>query len=161
MTKIIQPARRAGKTRQRLLMQLPRVANRSRKQPFDVYIGRPSRWGNPFTHRPEIARGRPDMIVVPNREAAVQEYRRVLVYERQLLLTRLPALFGKTLGCWCKPEPCHGDVLVEMAELYLEGGICSECGCTENNACFDEDRGPCWWIRPGLCSHCCGPTLPS
>jgi hypothetical protein len=26
----------------------------------------------------------------------------------------LEVLRGKTLGCWCKPEPCHGDVLVEL-----------------------------------------------
>jgi hypothetical protein len=23
-------------------------------------------------------------------------------------------LRGKTLGCWCKPLPCHGDVIVEL-----------------------------------------------
>ena len=24
-------------------------------------------------------------------------------------------LRGKTLGCWCAPKPCHGDVLLEIA----------------------------------------------
>jgi hypothetical protein len=25
---------------------------------------------------------------------------------------------GKTLGCWCKPDACHGDVLLELIEKY-------------------------------------------
>lgn len=30
------------------------------------------------------------------------------------LLSQLPSLYGCTLGCWCKPEACHGDVLISM-----------------------------------------------
>lgn len=26
----------------------------------------------------------------------------------------LDELKGKTLGCWCKPECCHGDVLINL-----------------------------------------------
>jgi len=26
----------------------------------------------------------------------------------------LEKLRGKTLGCWCKPEKCHGDILIEL-----------------------------------------------
>lgn len=37
------------------------------------------------------------------------------------LMKSLPELKGKTLGCWCKPYPCHGDVLVELLN-ELEGG---------------------------------------
>jgi hypothetical protein len=39
-----------------------------------------------------------------------------LVHHRQCLLNALPALRGKNLACWCKPrDPCHGDVLLEIA----------------------------------------------
>lgn len=31
--------------------------------------------------------------------------------------------------------------------------ICLVCGCGENSPCVD-DRGPCWWVGAGLCSHC-------
>jgi len=31
--------------------------------------------------------------------------------KRQLL-----ALEGKRLGCWCKPEACHGDILLELIQ---------------------------------------------
>ena len=27
---------------------------------------------------------------------------------------------GKNLGCWCNPEPCHGDVLLELIDLYTK-----------------------------------------
>ncbi|RKQ95460.1 hypothetical protein [Maricaulis maris] len=33
---------------------------------------------------------------------------------------------------------------------------CRQCGCTEIRACVDE-RGPCWWAEPDLCSHCAAP----
>ena len=29
-------------------------------------------------------------------------------------------LKGKTLGCWCKPEACHGDILLRLIEEYNE-----------------------------------------
>ena len=32
----------------------------------------------------------------------------------------IPLLAGKTLGCWCKPNPCHGDVLVKLVQEHLE-----------------------------------------
>ena len=31
-------------------------------------------------------------------------------------MNRLAELDGKTLGCWCAPNPCHGDVLVRLCE---------------------------------------------
>lgn len=43
----------------------------------------------------------------------------LLKYENWLLenpdlLKSLPELEGKTLGCWCHPEKCHGDILVKF-----------------------------------------------
>jgi hypothetical protein len=34
------------------------------------------------------------------------------------LITELMKLEGKNLGCWCSPEPCHGDILLELIEKY-------------------------------------------
>lgn len=34
------------------------------------------------------------------------------------LVEQLLELEGKRLGCWCKPEACHGDVLLELIEKY-------------------------------------------
>lgn len=35
---------------------------------------------------------------------------------------------------------------------------CGQCGCTDYDACVDEPRGPCWWVKAELCSHCEIPT---
>ncbi len=70
---------------------------------FGVYIGRPSPWGNPFTIGPD-----------GTRREVIEKYREYLLKNSELMAA-LPELRGKTLGCWCAPKPCHGDVLVELA----------------------------------------------
>lgn len=85
-----------------------------KKEPYDVYIGRPSKWGNPFSYKPNtLAKYR-----VKNREESIQKYREWIRTQPQLLAA-LHELLGKTLGCWCKPLPCHGDVLVELINEML------------------------------------------
>lgn len=87
------------------------VVNR-RHDRFDVYIGRPSIWGNPFSHRPGTrARYR-----VASLAEALAQYEVWLKLQRPDLLARLPELRGKVLGCWCKPGPCHGDILARLAD---------------------------------------------
>jgi hypothetical protein len=73
-----------------------------KKEPYDVYIGRPSKWGNPF----EIGRD-------GTREEVIEKYREYILSKPELLKD-LSELKGKILGCWCKPKACHGDVLVEL-----------------------------------------------
>jgi hypothetical protein len=82
-------------------------------RPYDVYIGRPSKWGNLFTHLPHAVKD--GMVLVPTREEAIKRYRAWIQTQPELLKS-LPALKGKTLGCWCKPKECHGDVLKELAD---------------------------------------------
>ncbi len=77
-----------------------------------TYIGRAGRrhawpgsdWGNPFVG----LRG--------DRPAMVRRYREWLP-DRSDLMGRLRSgeLTSRALGCWCAPEPCHGDVLAELA----------------------------------------------
>ena len=69
-----------------------------------VYIGRPGIWGNPFT------------IQKHGRDGAIAEYRKWILRQPDLIKL-LPMLKDKTLGCWCKPEACHGDVLAELADM--------------------------------------------
>lgn len=87
-----------------------RVVNKY-KEPYDVYIGRGSKWGNPFSHR----QGTKAQFVVATREEAIEKYREWLMKQPHLLAS-LNELRGKTLGCFCKPKSCHGDVLVELIE---------------------------------------------
>ena len=77
---------------------------------FDVYIGRKhkdfpegSKWGNPFFLSDES-----------KRDEVLAKYIDWL-YHQDDLLAALPELKGKTLGCWCSPKKCHGDVLAELA----------------------------------------------
>jgi hypothetical protein len=74
-----------------------------KKSAYDVYIGRPSIWGNPFV----IGRD-------GTREEVITKYRAWVVRQPHLM-AQIHTLRGKRLGCWCAPEACHGDVLAELA----------------------------------------------
>jgi Domain of unknown function (DUF4326) len=80
-----------------------RVVHCKRKA-FDIYIGRPSKWGNPFV----IGKDGTRVQVIEKYEAWLRT--------QPDLLAALPELRGKVLGCWCSPQACHGDVLVRLAE---------------------------------------------
>lgn len=87
----------------------PRVVHCKRSR-YDVYIGRPSKWGNPF----EIGRD-------GTRAQVIARYERWLRSHPELL-AELDELAGKTLGCWCAPRACHGDLLARLAdELSTHG----------------------------------------
>lgn len=47
------------------------------------------------------------------RAEVLAKYRAWLL-DNPYLLARLPLLKDKVLGCWCKPDTCHGDVLAEL-----------------------------------------------
>jgi len=70
----------------------------------DVYVGRPSKWGNPY----KVGRD-------GTREEVIEKYRAHILASPELLAA-IPELKGKVLGCWCKPQPCHGDILAELAD---------------------------------------------
>ena len=82
-------------------MSTTRVVNRDREE-FDVYIGRPSIWGNPFHIGQDGTRAE----VIAKYEAWIRN--------QPDMMARLPELSGKILGCFCKPLSCHGDVLVRL-----------------------------------------------
>jgi len=76
-----------------------------KKEAFDVYIGRPSKWGNPFVIGKD-----------GDRSEVVKKYKTWLMKQPHLLNSIWEELNGKTLGCFCSPEACHGDVLVEILD---------------------------------------------
>jgi len=92
------------------LKELPRktrVVN-LRREPYDVYIGRGSKWGNPFI----IGRD-------GTREEVLSKHMDYLRHNHDLCAD-LYELEGKRLGCYCKPLGCHGDNLIE--ELARQKG---------------------------------------
>ncbi len=78
-----------------------------RKEKYDVYIGRGSKWGNEFV----IGRD-------GDREEVIRKYRDWIM-KNDYLLSFLGELKDKVLGCYCKPLACHGDVLVELVEKMV------------------------------------------
>lgn len=74
------------------------------KESYDTYIGRGSKWGNPFVIGTD-----------GNREQVIAKYKQWITQGNgKHLLNDLHELYGKTLGCFCKPQACHGDVLIEL-----------------------------------------------
>ena len=82
-------------------------------EPYDVYIGRGSKFGNPFTHLKNTLAPYP----VDSREDAIRAYEYWIQEPSQseLLLAIKSELKNKTLGCWCSPLACHGDILLLIA----------------------------------------------
>lgn len=89
-----------------------------RKADYDVFIGRMrgffAQWaplgqkfdfGNPWRVGPDCSR-----------EEAIRKYRNYF-YQRietdPVFKKEVEALAGKRLGCFCKPQDCHGDVIAQ------------------------------------------------
>ena len=89
----------------------------------NVYIGRKgivfidgvrypkndSIWCNPYKIIGDISR-----------DDAIKKYKTYIIekIKKDNLQNKLLELKGKNLGCWCKPESCHGDVLIELIDMF-------------------------------------------
>lgn len=92
-------------------MSPPIVVNLYREN-FDLYIGRPGAWGNPF----KIGKNGTREEVIELYEFQLrQEIKRKPGLEETIL-----SLAGKRLGCHCSPAPCHGDVIVRIFNEITE-----------------------------------------
>lgn len=83
------------------------------RAPYDIYIGRflnypnarfsQSKWANPYP------------VKLFGRDEALRLYKEHILNTPELY-NSLHELKDKILGCWCKPEPCHGDVLIKLLD---------------------------------------------
>jgi len=89
------------------------------KKPYDVRIDRATMWGNPWSSK-KVNKA---MFTTDSRKESVDNFRAwlkgdgftdVLQEKRQNILDQLETLRGKTLGCWCHPQLCHGEVYIEL-----------------------------------------------
>ena len=82
---------------------MPKVYNKYHKDAPKgaVYVGRPSKWGNPYA-----------IGVNTSREQAIDYYRQFVSKHHDEIRRELR---GKDLVCYCAPLPCHADVLLEIA----------------------------------------------
>lgn len=118
-------------------MSLPTRIQRSRAKGWRmpegaIYVGRPSRWGNPFrvwnngmgwpvVLDPKGTAYLPEQRLTweAARRWAVELHRQWLRYPTRFTIVAPPdltALRGHDLCCWCPlDQPCHADVLIEIA----------------------------------------------
>mmetsp|Transcript_17335 Transcript_17335/g.19317 ORF Transcript_17335/g.19317 Transcript_17335/m.19317 type:complete len:336 (+) Transcript_17335:11-1018(+) len=82
------------------------LVKHSRKQQFDVYIGRPSFWGNPF----KVGKDKDG-----DRHEVTTKYDEWLCAQPDLCARARRELKGKRIACWCHPLKCHGEVLARVA----------------------------------------------
>ena len=85
----------------------------------DVYIGRPSKWANPYTHKDlgkTVAKYK-----VNSRKEAIENFESYI--KESGLINEIQELSGKVLGCWCCKTPsdgsekslvCHGQVIAKI-----------------------------------------------
>ncbi len=74
-----------------------------KKSDYTIYIGRPSKLGNPYKVGTDGSR---DELIIKFKAYAVKH-----------LLNEIRKLKKEDiLGCWCKPENCHGDAIIEIWE---------------------------------------------
>ena len=76
-----------------------------------VYIGRGSKWGNPYRIGPD-----------GDRSDVIAKHERWLKREHELLRS-LDELRGRHLVCYCAPAPCHGDLLLKLANATRDERI--------------------------------------
>jgi hypothetical protein len=76
------------------------------RKPADVaYVGRPSRWGNPYP------------VEVHGRQQAVALFTVYATARAAAEPGWLDPLRGRRLACWCPPgQPCHADVLADLLD---------------------------------------------
>ncbi len=88
-----------------------------KKEKYDVYIGRGSIFGNPYTH---LTLGKTKAgVQVKDRNEAIEKYR-AYFYDRletdEEFLDAVLHLKDKILGCYCAPNACHGNVIAEFLD---------------------------------------------
>lgn len=83
--------------------------------PDIVYIGRGSKWGN-----------KSPMSSSRSREQVIQDYRLQLssqLKSGEITSEDILSLSGKRLACFCKPQDCHGDIIVNSFNWILNKSI--------------------------------------
>jgi len=79
---------------------------------IERYPKQDSKWSNPYPVKGDMTR-----------EKSINKYREYIeekISNKLITIDELKELSGKTLGCWCKPDPCHGDVLVNLFDKYVK-----------------------------------------
>lgn len=77
------------------------------KEKCDVFVGRPSKYGNPY-----------HIGIHGSREEVLELYELHLQNNHHLIKSICRELPGKILGCSCEGFPCHGEILARIANCW-------------------------------------------
>jgi hypothetical protein len=75
-----------------------------KRSPYDVYVGRPGEWGNPFIEGKD-----------GTRDEVIEMFEMWLMAQPDMVAKVKRILKDKILGCWCHPKKCHADILARVA----------------------------------------------
>lgn len=100
---------------------MSRIVVHCKKESYDTYVGRGSRWGNPYSHKPNTKA----LYIVPTLAEAVERFHDYLLGSPDLY-QEVGELRGQVLGCWCAPPGgldaalppdavCHAQILAYYA----------------------------------------------
>jgi hypothetical protein len=131
-------------------MRKTRVVN-IKHEKCDIYIGRGTKWGNPFSWLKTSSAP----VQVKNRKEAIEKCRQWILGDliiRGLIAPTteeiLRELKHKRIGCHCKPQTCHGDVYKEICDNNTLRVSREHLG--------KKDSTPFGWMRPGIMCDNCG-----
>jgi uncharacterized protein YebE (UPF0316 family) len=83
------------------MVRIKNIRNEELKTDSDVYIGRGSKWGNPFVIGKD-----------GDRNLVIKKFKKYFDSNNELKKD-IQELRGKNLVCYCSPKKCHGEVLIE------------------------------------------------
>lgn len=83
--------------------------------PNHVYIGRSMTWVKGCTTARKSKWANPFTVKEHGRDGCIEKYKEYII-NNESLYGDLEELMNKELGCWCAPEPCHGNILVMLLE---------------------------------------------
>lgn len=87
---------------------MTKVVNIKRGEKADVYIGRPSPFGNPYVIGPD-----------GDRDEVIRLFRAYFYGRLEMdpaWKAKVEELKGRSLGCYCAPMACHGLVIAEYLD---------------------------------------------
>lgn len=104
-----------------------------RMPPNTVYVGHPTKWGNPFDWRDADSDVIPETVAKRYAKELFEKWlleqeffwpgKENLEERRQWILDNIDQLRGKNLADWCAVgEPCHVDVLIRLANEGEDNG---------------------------------------
>lgn len=119
LTNVLFEARIHGIPTKVFAIEVTEVVNKDRGDPFDVYIGRGTPWGNPYPVGKQEGQY--------ERDEAIDLYK--LHFEKTIisnvsLRKGLLGMRGLRIACHCKPLACHGDVIAKYLNSIDPDDVC-------------------------------------